>query len=75
MFRPMSALWLFPFSLPRKLLKKAEAASAKHASAITKNLTRYNTLAETLAGASTMARTVSIRGGGTTVTMTRASLP
>jgi len=42
-------------SIHPKLLKKSESASAKHASAITKNLTRYKTLAKTLAGASTMA--------------------
>jgi len=38
-----------------KLLKKAESASAKNASAIEKNLTRYSALAKTLSGASTMA--------------------
>lgn len=38
-----------------KLLKKAESASAKNASAIDKNLTRYSALAKTLSAASTMA--------------------
>ena len=39
-----------------KLLKKAESASAKNATALAKNLPRYKALAETLAGAATMAK-------------------